>query len=276
MKIKIRDIDIYYEIYGEGRPILMIHGLAPDHRVMKGAFEPVLKDSRYKRIYFDFPGMGKSETNENYYSSEAILKVIIEFRKAIIGDENYLLSGESYGGYLSYGLLVREPEKIDGLFLICPVVKNRRESRILPEFKLVEREASYLESLADDIKKELDSQAVIQTEYTIERLKEEVISGVNLSMNYNFDELEKNRDFSFPVDEFVFEKPTVILTGLYDNVVGYKDQFVMTDQFKDVSYAVISDTGHNMQIENPELFNAFVKSWIKRIERGKVRNTIKR
>ncbi len=267
MKIKIKDIDIYYEVYGEGKPIFMIHGLSPDHRLMKGAFEPVLEKSSYRRIYFDFPGMGKSGMKDEYYSSDVILEIIMSFKTAIIGDSNYLLAAESYGGYLSHGLIVKEADKIDGLFLICPATQNERETRELPEFKIVEKDREYASSFNDETEEWLDSVSVIQTKYTIDRTREEVFSGIHLSKNFDYEKLEKNRRFSFPIDEYVFEKPCVILTGLFDHIVGYKDQFSILKQFKDVSYAVIADTGHNMQIEDPDIFNAFLNSWIKRVDK---------
>ncbi|MGF7050645.1 pimeloyl-ACP methyl ester carboxylesterase [Paenibacillus sp. DS2015] len=36
MQYRVRDVNIYYEDYGEGTPIVMIHGWGPDHRLMKG------------------------------------------------------------------------------------------------------------------------------------------------------------------------------------------------------------------------------------------------
>lgn len=36
MIFNFRDVELYYEIYGEGIPIIMIHGCRPDHRLMKG------------------------------------------------------------------------------------------------------------------------------------------------------------------------------------------------------------------------------------------------
>jgi pimeloyl-ACP methyl ester carboxylesterase len=43
MEYKIRDVTIYYEIFGSGSPILMIHGWSPDHRLMKGCMEPIFQ-----------------------------------------------------------------------------------------------------------------------------------------------------------------------------------------------------------------------------------------
>lgn len=61
--IHLLGTDLYYEIYGEGIPILMIHGWGVNHYIMSNCMEPILHDNshRYKRIYIDLPGMGRSK-----------------------------------------------------------------------------------------------------------------------------------------------------------------------------------------------------------------------
>ncbi len=40
----------------------MIHGMIPDHQVMKGCMESIFqKRNGWKRIYFDLLGMGKTK-----------------------------------------------------------------------------------------------------------------------------------------------------------------------------------------------------------------------
>lgn len=40
---KVKNANIYYEEMGEGRPIIMIHGFTPDHRLMSGCMEPIFE-----------------------------------------------------------------------------------------------------------------------------------------------------------------------------------------------------------------------------------------
>jgi len=67
-RINLLDSEIYYEIYGEGIPVLMIHGWSVDHRLMSGCLEPVfaLHPTQFMRIYIDLPGMGLSKAGESY------------------------------------------------------------------------------------------------------------------------------------------------------------------------------------------------------------------
>lgn len=59
----------------------------------------------YKRIYIDLPGMGKSEGAEWIKSSDDMLDILINFIERIIPSENFLVVGQSYGGYLARGII---------------------------------------------------------------------------------------------------------------------------------------------------------------------------
>ena len=100
----IRDIPINYEVYGKGKPILNIHGWDPDYQMMKGCFEPVFSETKgYRRIYLDLLGFGKTSTAPWIQSADDMLEILCEFIDTVIGHESFLLTGCSYGGYLSLG-----------------------------------------------------------------------------------------------------------------------------------------------------------------------------
>ena len=65
MEIEVQGINIYYEVIGEGRPIIMLHMGYVDHRQMAGDLEPLFaKHSNWKRIYPDLPGHGRTQAKD--------------------------------------------------------------------------------------------------------------------------------------------------------------------------------------------------------------------
>jgi pimeloyl-ACP methyl ester carboxylesterase len=38
MEVTVKGISVHTEVYGSGKPIVMIHGWSPDHRLMTGTF----------------------------------------------------------------------------------------------------------------------------------------------------------------------------------------------------------------------------------------------
>ena len=43
MECKLKDITVFYELLGEGRPIIMLHGWSVDHRLMVSDMEPLFR-----------------------------------------------------------------------------------------------------------------------------------------------------------------------------------------------------------------------------------------
>jgi 3-oxoadipate enol-lactonase len=57
--MRVNSIDMYYDIHGEGEPVVLIAGLNSDHTLYRGIL-PLLA-ARYKVIVFDNRGVGRSD-----------------------------------------------------------------------------------------------------------------------------------------------------------------------------------------------------------------------
>ena len=68
------------------------------------------------------------------------------------------------------------------------------------------------------------------------------------------------------IRELTFDKPTCILAGRQDDVVGYTLSYKLIERFPRATYAVLDGAGHILQIENEPIFQQFVKDWICRVE----------
>ncbi|WP_446898217.1 alpha/beta fold hydrolase [Clostridium sp. LBM24168] len=271
MKCKIDGISINYHIKGNGKAIVMLHGYAADCRLMIGCMEPVFFNKKgYKRIYMDLPGMGESSTSKQITNADDMLDVIVHFIEEIIPDENFLLAGESYGGYLSRGIIYKMPEKVDGLLLICPVIIPNFKERDLPEHIILVKDKELLSQLNKDEIENFNLISVLQSEKIYKRYKDEVLSGIEIGKHEFLRYFKKNGyKFSFDVDKIngKFEKPTLILLGHQDSCVGYKDAWSILNNYPRATFSVIDNAGHNLQIEQEDMFNYMVGNWIKRTEK---------
>src|SRR5512146_243749 len=107
MFCEVDGVSVYYELCGEGFPVLMLHGYGIDHNVMVGCMEPVFKcRPGYRRIYIDMPGMGKSKAPAWLENSDQVLDIVIKFSENVIKG-SFLVAGESYGGYIARGMVNR-------------------------------------------------------------------------------------------------------------------------------------------------------------------------
>jgi pimeloyl-ACP methyl ester carboxylesterase len=272
MICRIGDIPVYYEVFGTGRPILMIHGFSPDHRLMSGCMEPIFeKRAGWRRIYFDLPGMGRTPGPDWLTNSDQMLDVVRGFVDQVLPLEHYCVAGESYGGYLAQGLAARAPDRIEGLFLLCSLVHAEPARRRVPGHVVLEREPGLFERLTPEERAAFEPVGVIQTGATWEKMKRDVLPGLAARDQKFLDRLwEQGYPFAdeAALDRAEYEKPVLIIAGRQDGIVGYEDSQDLASRYPRATCAVLDRAGHNAQIEQPELLEALTAEWLLRVEKS--------
>jgi len=264
---KVSKANIYYEIIGSGTPIVMLHGYSPDHQLMKGCMEPVFAEREgWKRIYIDLPGMGKTTDYETIHNSDEMLEAVVELIHTIIPNERYLLVGESYGGYLVRGIMREYHEQILGATFICPLIIPDKQARTVPPQSIVSADKAFLSTLTKQELEDFSSHLVVLDEYNCHRYTNEVLAGQKNADVEFLEKIQKSYSFSFPVDEISFAKPCLFLLGKQDSMVGYKDAFAILDKYPRAAFTILDKAGHNLQIEQANLFNSLMHEWLDRVE----------
>jgi len=272
MECQLKNINVHYKIYDEGHPLISLHGFSPDHRLMMGCMEPIFKHrSGWQRIYPDLPGMGKTPGKAWITNSDQMLDVVLEFIDQVIPGQRFLLAGESYGGYLARGIIYRKPAIVDGLLLICPLIIPDHAKRAVPPHVALVKDPALLSGLAPSEREEFESFAVVQSQRIWERTRDEVIARISIADEDFLTRLQAHGyPLSFDVDAAPpFEKPTLILVGRQDAMVGYRDAWKILENYPRGTFVVLDRAGHNLQIEQETLFNALVNEWLDRVEENR-------
>ncbi|KQL52797.1 2-hydroxy-6-oxo-6-phenylhexa-2,4-dienoate hydrolase [Heyndrickxia shackletonii] len=264
---KVRQAEIHYEEFGEGKPIIMIHGYTPDHRLMTGCMEPIFtKRDGWRRIYIDLPGMGLTKNYHVISSSDEMLDAVLEFIQTIIPNQEYIIAGESYGGYLARGVIQKQKEKVLGAAFICPVIIPFSEGRTVEKHKILKTDERFIEKLSKEELEDFRNNNVVLDEYTWLRYNQEILSGCKIGDEKFLDKVKNKYGFTFEIDQSVFNKPSVFLLGRQDSSVGYKDALGLLNKYPRGTFAILDRAGHNLQIEQPHLFNHLVNEWLDRME----------
>jgi pimeloyl-ACP methyl ester carboxylesterase len=106
---------LYYEVYGEGEPLLLIPGLALNH--LSWADEVPVYAPEFKVIVFDPRGTGQSSFPEGVEPSMALLADDAAALLDALGVDAAHVSGWSLGGMVAQEMALRHPEKIRSLIL---------------------------------------------------------------------------------------------------------------------------------------------------------------
>lgn len=258
MKYELLD----YEVIGAGIPVLIIHGWGISKITMKGAFEPIFtKLDGYRRFYIDLPGMGESEHGD-VKNSDDILSLLHSFAVDVI-KEPFIIVGQSYGGLLTRGFVNKYPDLIKKIILLVPcIIPGVKQGRVEPH-TIVEQDDSLLSSLTKDESDSFTLMNVVLTKDVWERYEKYLMPALAIA-DWDFLNNVLEGSFSFDPDELdePCMIPSLIVAAKQDTEVGYKDQFDLMKIYPNSTYCAVESAGHNLQIEQPEIFEGIVKNWL--------------
>ncbi|KYG25781.1 alpha/beta fold hydrolase [Priestia endophytica] len=116
-------MDLYYEVSGNGRPVVLLHSGGADLR--DWMFVAPLLAKHYRVIVFDGRGAGKSPSPTepaNYVEDLLVLLDHLEINQAT-------LIGHSLGGRIATDFTLEYPKRVSELVLIAPALSGFRHSQ---------------------------------------------------------------------------------------------------------------------------------------------------
>ena len=263
MKADVRGLSVHYEERGEGRPVLLLHGMPADHRHMLHVFEPVFEArTGWRRIYPDLPGHGQTSRADWITTEDDKLQVALDLLDALAPGQRFLVGGASYGGFLALGAVHRRASDLDGVALL--VTNPLRGGGSVGTHRVFERDEAAVATLAEDEGSFL-MMATIQNARAIEDFRANIKPAV-LAADHEF--LERIAPFTFDVTALPepFPRPALVLNGRQDGATGYSDMLGLIESFPRGTFAVLDRAGHPLAREQPMLFKALVNEWLDRVE----------
>lgn len=113
MKIKVNNVELYYEEYGTGNPIILLHGNQETHEIFDKLIEQLKK--KHKVYAIDSRCHGQSE-NPTEISYNLMCEDIIQFIKEL-KIEKPILYGFSDGGIIGLLIAIKEPDILSNLII---------------------------------------------------------------------------------------------------------------------------------------------------------------
>ncbi len=110
----IANIQLFYEEYGQGQPLIMVLGLGQD--VATWCFQIAELSKHVRLIVFDNRDSGKSSRCSENYTTETMAQDILGLMDHL-GIENAHLLGTSMGGMIAQHVALMAPERLKSLIL---------------------------------------------------------------------------------------------------------------------------------------------------------------
>ena len=261
---EINNSRIYYEIAGIGEPIVLIHGWSFDTRCWDNQFEIFSKE--YRVLRYDLRGFGRSslpDSGQPYSHTEDLVSLLeyLNIKKAHI-------VGHSFGGKIAFDFVLTYPEKVISLILPDAAMD-------VPGLDVPQEVISWIRDTWKAGKEE-----------SVEQAKKVWINGSPLKpamnnprsalivkqmiMDYSGWHWTHDDPCNYP-EPFPLERlneinvPTLILVGKLDPKIYHDWADIQKKYIPNSQKEIITNSGHALNIENPEMFNKLVLKFLSEI-----------
>lgn len=271
MECSLENISVHYEVFGEGRPIILLPGWGMNIPLIAHDTEPYFQQREgWKRIYIDPPGHGKTPGKDWITNQDKILEVILACIDKLTAGQRFSMISVSLGAYLARGVILNRAEFVDGIAMIVPIIIAEDEKRTVPPYKVLVEDRTISAELAPEEVGWLDM-SVVHSRKWLDYLR--TSPQVPEHENGDFEFLGKIREqpekyaFSFDVDNVSepFPGPSLIITGRQDAMAGYRDAWKILENYPRATYVVLDRAGHFLEDSN-DLVHMLINNWLDRVE----------
>lgn len=257
----VNGTEIYYEVQGEGAPLLMLPGLGTG-----GGYytlgEPILRRS-YQTILVDPRGIGRSDKSDADFSSELWAD---DFAALVdhLGLGTAHVLGSSHGGCMALAMADRHPDKVRSLTLIGAFTELGRalamnfQLRVKMVSKLGLGEEAYDHVALWTMRPEfLDSPAGekavnVLLEAVKKNTPERYIALCNSILRWGRKLPGQESEPLFTERLSSIDRPTLVVTGDSDHMIPASYSKLIADNIPAARYVEIPECGHIPFLEKPE------------------------
>ena len=257
-RIRVRDIELYYEISGQGEALVFVHGLGSSSRDWEYQIEYFAAD--FKTLVFDLRGHGRSDKPAGPYS----MKLLARDTAALIMElklEPVHLVGVSLGGMLALQLALDEPELVKSLVLVNAVAEvplKTLKERFEFKFRLMIASLLGMRQLGKLLAKRLFPKPAQESlrELFINRWAE------NDPLSYRA-ALQAVIGWSVTDRLHELDLPLLVVAAEFD-YMPLAAKTAIVDRVKKAELLLVKDSRHGTPVDQPEVFNRAVSDFLAR------------
>jgi 3-oxoadipate enol-lactonase len=258
-----RDIGIYYESHGTGRPIVFISGLGQKSAAWQ--FQVPYFSDRMRVITLDNRGTGKSSRPDYPYTMDMYIGDVAAVLDSLGISEPVTLCGLSMGGMISQNFALKYPERVCGLILIStsmkvdasPLINGIRFLEGLEEKKRVWSTFAvyYSKPFRDRLRADPE---------LLERLASEILADETRVRDYENQAAAVTTSHDTTGLANRITAPVLIIAGTGDLLIHPDHSSAMTSTIPRARLEIIEGAGHVLNIEAHEKVNTLIDDFINR------------
>ncbi|WP_052291984.1 alpha/beta fold hydrolase [Natranaerobius thermophilus] len=260
--VKANGINIYYEVKGEGTPLLLIEGLG--YATWMWYRQEKLQQN-FQLIKFDNRGVGGSDKPQDPYSVELMAQDAAQLMEALEIDKANVL-GVSLGGFIAQELAYSYPDKVEKLIL-CSTSFGGPNSIPIPQetLEVMQKgggEYSSLDELRNAVGVALDRRLWDENQDIIDKILHEKSTNPQPKHAY-LRQMEAGAAFNGEEKTSHIKAPTLILAAKGDRVVPWENAQLLHDKIPHSRLELLSEGGHLFFMERPDTANNLIREFLK-------------
>lgn len=268
-KVKVNGIQLYYELHGQGEPLVLIVGLGGS--ALGWGMQIPTFSREFQVVAFDNRGSGRSDKPAARYTIRMFADDTAGLMDAL-GITSAHVYGQSMGGFIAQELALNYPQRVRTLVLGSTSCGGRHAVAASPGHLIL---MASLSTLSPEEAAEKNLPLLYSTEFIV-RKREELIARslteaelrppldayarqVQAALRHNtYDRLPQIRC------------PTLIISGSDDKVVPAKNSSILAECIPNAELVVLPKAGHGYLVEFAEESNAIVFDFLRRHRSGPI------
>jgi 3-oxoadipate enol-lactonase len=258
MVITHDDTQLYYEVHGNGRPLLAVHGFPLSGKLWAEVTPDLARDHRL--IVPDLRGLGQSRPTPDTSMGRYVEDLVAVLAEAKV-DEPVILMGLSMGGYILMEFWRRYPEKVAALILANTRAQADTLAAAEGRYTTAEKvlaEGSHV--VADSMVEKLfaaSAPAELKEEWhgIMANSSPVGVAAALKAMAERPDSLDTLTTITVP---------TLIIAGREDTITPVSDAETMHRLVEGSTLAIIEEAGHMTPVESPGAFAMAVQQFLRR------------
>lgn len=247
-------MQIYYEVLGEGFPLLLIHGVGMSLEQWK--LDDLLSRlaQKHQVIALDCRGHGRSDKPE-HYSLEELATDVLDLMDALGLDQADLM-GASMGSYIAQQVAILAPERIRKLILITPKSNGLTSSieRIMAEHR---EEFMPLDEAAQQV---FLNRFVFYRPEMQQQYADLLVSELSLRQQQAAHASMRGFDFRSELPQITAQ--TLVISGQHDGLNPPEEGRLCAELIPNAEFVVMASSAHIPMLEEPERFYAIVTRFL--------------
>lgn len=264
MKAELPDTTLHYSDQGKGLPVLLIHGFPLNQQMWVDQVDFLSKS--YRIIMPDLRGHGETPPSPGPYSMELLADDCIALLDAIAINELVVVGGLSMGGYVAFALYRRYPERVAALILAATRASaDSADAKVNRDISIAKAKADGTSAVLADMLPKMLSHQIYEKSHQLVKRVEQIMLQTTLDGMVSALQGMRDRQDSTPLLTHI-DVPVLVMHGSDDQIIRLVDSQKMYAQLPKASLAVLPDSGHLLNLEQPESFNEAVARFLSGIK----------